>query len=71
MCFIFEKKTSRTEIVLGECNEYQNLAQNSEIYVLNSKAAENYVRHFINGKKLRIASVEVRSCTSKLLKVLL
>lgn len=56
MCLIFNY---RTRELIDECNVYHNSVHSQEIYLLNSKAEENFVRYFLYEKLLRIASLEV------------
>ena len=49
----------RTDLVLVERIKYHDMIDSSEIYQLNSQAEKNYVHRFLNGKQLRVASLEV------------
>ena len=44
---------------LDRSSEYHCLFCGTEIYLPTSKAEENYVRNFIRGKRLRVATLEV------------
>ena len=49
----------RNESVQELFNQYCQLVNTSEIYPTSSRAEENYVRHFLNGKHIRVSTLGV------------
>jgi len=48
-----------TDIVVEECNRDRGSNLRSEIYLSNMESEKNYIRRFLSGKQLRVASIEV------------
>ena len=46
--------------VVNECSH--DYIHSFDVYLNNNEAEENYIHHFLNGKKLHVATVEVRQC---------
>ena len=53
------KYVDRAGATQNEFNPNDDLMLNSNVYPFNRKAEENYVRHFLNGKQLRVGTLEV------------
>ena len=68
MILIFCCLNHRTNTFLDEFDEYQNMIHGSEIDLPNLMSERNYAQLYLNGKQLRVGSVEVnlkKNCNYK------